>query len=89
MDIKAITLRLPKDLADSIEMLARARNVSTSEEIREALVEHVERRRKDPQVQTWLDAALMQTYASYSNLSTPGRSVSLGSATITSGKDPA
>lgn len=45
---KNFTVRLPEDLAAQAEAVARAEGVSLNETIKSALVEAVERRRKDP-----------------------------------------
>lgn len=45
---KNFTVRLPDDLAAEAEAVARAEGISLNETIKSALVESVERRRKDP-----------------------------------------
>lgn len=45
---KSFTVRLPNDLAAEAEAVARAEGISLNETIKSALVEAVERRRKDP-----------------------------------------
>jgi len=45
---KHLTVRLPDELAAEAEAVARAEGMSLNETIREALVDAVERRRKDP-----------------------------------------
>lgn len=45
---KNLTVRLPDDLAAEAEAVARAEGISLNETIKGALVEAVERRRKDP-----------------------------------------
>ena len=45
---KHLTVRLPDDLAAEAEAVARAEGISLNETIRQALVDAVERRRKDP-----------------------------------------
>ena len=45
---KNFTVRLPDDLAAEAEAVARADGTSLNETIREALVEAVDRRRRDP-----------------------------------------
>lgn len=45
---KNFTVRLPDDLAAEAEAVARAEGISLNETIKSALVEAVERRRKDP-----------------------------------------
>ena len=46
---KNFTVRLPDDVAADAEALARAEGLSLNETVRRALVEAVERRRKDPE----------------------------------------
>jgi hypothetical protein len=45
---KNMTVRLPDDVAADAEALARVEGKSVNETIKDALVEAVERRRKDP-----------------------------------------
>jgi hypothetical protein len=45
---KNLTVRLPDDLAAEAEAVARAEGTSLNETVKEALVEAVARRRKDP-----------------------------------------
>ncbi len=45
---KHLTVRLPDDLAAEAEAVARAEGMSLNETIKEAVVEAVDRRRKDP-----------------------------------------
>lgn len=45
---KHFTVRLPDDVAADAEAVARAEGTSLNETIKEALVEAVDRRRKDP-----------------------------------------
>ncbi|MEX2556953.1 MAG: toxin-antitoxin system HicB family antitoxin [Actinomycetota bacterium] len=45
---KHLTVRLPDDLTAEAEAVARAEGISLNETIKEAVVEAVERRRKDP-----------------------------------------
>jgi hypothetical protein len=51
---KNFTVRLPDDVAADAEALARAEGLSLNETVRQALVEAVERRRKDPKFRTRL-----------------------------------
>jgi predicted transcriptional regulator len=46
-DTKAMTLRLDRERAAELEAIAASSRVPVSEEIREAIDEHVERRRQD------------------------------------------
>jgi len=45
---KHLTVRLPDDLAAEAEAVARAEGISLNETIKEAVIEAVDRRRKDP-----------------------------------------
>jgi predicted DNA-binding protein len=45
------TIRLPIELADALELVARAEGKPVSEVIREAIAAHVEKRRADPEFQ--------------------------------------
>ena len=45
---KHLTVRLPDDLAAEAEPVARADGMSLNETIKEAVVEAIDRRRKDP-----------------------------------------
>jgi post-segregation antitoxin (ccd killing protein) len=44
---KNMTLRLTADQADELEAVARAESITVSEAVREAIAEHIERKRKD------------------------------------------
>jgi len=44
---KNMTLRLSADQADELEAVARAEGISVSDAVREAITEHIERKRKD------------------------------------------
>jgi post-segregation antitoxin (ccd killing protein) len=44
---KNMTLRLPVEQADELEAVARAEGISVSDAVREAIAEHIERKRKD------------------------------------------
>jgi predicted DNA-binding protein len=44
---KNMTLRLPAEQADELEAVARAEGISVSDAVREAITEHIERKRKD------------------------------------------
>lgn len=43
------TIRLPKPLYEEVVLVARAEDKSISEVMREAIAEHIERRRADPE----------------------------------------
>jgi post-segregation antitoxin (ccd killing protein) len=47
MTRKNMTLRLPAEQADELEAVARAEGISVSDAVREAIAEHIERKRKD------------------------------------------
>lgn len=44
---KSMTLRLSAEQADELEAVARAEGISVSDAVREAIAEHIERKRKD------------------------------------------
>jgi hypothetical protein len=46
-DQKNMTLRLSAVQADELEVVARAEGISVSDAVREAITEHIERKRKD------------------------------------------
>lgn len=54
MTRKATTVRLPEDLADTAEVVARARGVSVNQVILDALQAEVERVRQDEEFMTLL-----------------------------------
>lgn len=58
MDAKALTVRLAASQAEELEMVAHADGVPVSEAIREAISEHIARRRKDKAFQERLKASL-------------------------------
>jgi predicted DNA-binding protein len=60
MQVKSMTLRLPREQAEALEMIATVDGRPMSEEIREALLAHVERRRSDPEFQARLKGVLEQ-----------------------------
>lgn len=60
MKTKSMTLRLPREQAEDLEMIATVDGRPMSEEIREALIAHVERRRSDPGFQTRLKGVLKE-----------------------------
>lgn len=47
MSQKSMTLRLSADQAAELEAVARAEGISVSDAVREAIAEHIERKRKD------------------------------------------
>lgn len=44
---KNMTLRLSSEQADELEAVARAEGISVSDAVREAITEHIERKRKN------------------------------------------
>lgn len=52
---KAMTLRLEDELARELEALARVEDITVSEAVRQAIVEHVEAKRSDRAFQERLD----------------------------------
>jgi hypothetical protein len=54
----ARTLRLPQDHDEALREIARIDGIPVSEEIREAIAAHIERRRRDPEFQARLRASL-------------------------------
>lgn len=46
-DQKNMTLRLSSVQADELEAVARAEGISVSDAVREAITEHIDRKRKD------------------------------------------
>jgi predicted transcriptional regulator len=48
---KSVLLRLEEDLADRLRAVAEVEDRSVSDVIRDAIAEHVERRRRDPAFQ--------------------------------------
>lgn len=53
-DTKNLTLRIDRDLADQARTVADVEGSTVSDVIRDALTEHVERRRQDPEFQALL-----------------------------------
>ena len=51
---KNLTVRLPDDIAADAEAVARVEGTSVNETVKQALVEAIERRRKDPAFRTSL-----------------------------------
>lgn len=50
-DTKVLTLRLPVDMWEALEIVARADEVTMTDAIREAIAAHIERRRQDSEFQ--------------------------------------
>ena len=55
---KAMTLRLPSDQADALELVADVDGVSVSEAVRDAIESHIENRRADEGFQQRLAASM-------------------------------
>lgn len=53
-DMKAMTLRIPREQREDLEMVATVDGQPMSEAIREALLAHVQKRRADPEFQARL-----------------------------------
>ena len=53
-DTKSMTLRIDEALAERVRTIAEVEDTTVSDVIRDALAEHVERRRRDPGFQTML-----------------------------------
>ena len=53
-DTKSMTLRIDEALAERVRTIAEVEDTTVSDVIRDALAEHVERRRRDPEFQTML-----------------------------------
>lgn len=69
MKVKSMTLRLPREQAEDLEIIATVDGRPMSEEIREALVAHVARRRNDPEFQAKLHGVLMDNREAVKRLS--------------------
>lgn len=55
---KAMTLRLPAEQADALELVAEVDGVSMSEAVRDAIESHIENRRSDDGFQERLAASI-------------------------------
>ena len=53
-DTKSMTLRIDENLAERVRTIAEVEGSSVSDVIRDALAEHVESRRRDPEFQAML-----------------------------------
>ena len=53
-DTKSMTLRIDENLAERVRTIAEVEDTTVSDVIRDALAEHVERRRRDPEFQAML-----------------------------------
>jgi predicted DNA-binding protein len=47
-------LRLPAEQADELEAVARVEGITVSDAVREAITEHIERKRKNKAFRDWL-----------------------------------
>lgn len=59
-DTKNMTLRMDERLAEKVQTIADVEGTTVSEVIRDALAEHVERRRRDPEFQAMLQRNLQR-----------------------------
>ena len=57
-DTKNMTLRIDEILAERVWTIAEVEDTTVSDVIRDALAEHVERRRRDPEFQAMLERNL-------------------------------
>ena len=57
-EIKNMTLRIDENLAERVRTIAEVEETTVSDVIRDALAEHVERRRRDPEFQAMLERNL-------------------------------
>ena len=57
-EIKNMTLRIDENLAERVRTIAEVEETTVSDVIRDALAEHVERRRGDPEFQAMLERNL-------------------------------
>jgi hypothetical protein len=56
--VKNRTLRLPNSQADELEAVARAEGMTVSDAVREAITEHIDRKRKDKAFRERLKAVM-------------------------------
>lgn len=59
-DTKSMTLRMDEGLASKVRTIAEVDGTTVSDVIRDALAEHVERRRRDPEFQGMLKRNLQR-----------------------------
>ena len=59
-DSKAMTLRLPSELHQRLAAVAEVEGEPIAEVVRRAVSDHVERRRRDPDFRTKLEATMRQ-----------------------------
>jgi len=72
-DTKNLTLRIDRALADQARTVADVEGSTVSDVIRDALTEHVERRRRDPEFQALLRRNL-ERHQELLNMLTSGQS---------------
>lgn len=51
---RAFTVRIPEDQAEELDAIASSDGVSLAEEVRLAIAERIESKRRDPEFQSWL-----------------------------------
>lgn len=71
MTTRTTTIRIPKEMAEEVETVARADSTSTSAVIRTAIAEHIERRKADPAFRARLAAGIARDQALLAALATP------------------
>ncbi len=59
-ETKAMTLRLPGELHERLAAVAAVEGEAIAEVVRQAVADHVERRRHDPEFKAKLEATLRQ-----------------------------
>ena len=59
-DIKSMTLRLDGELVDKMRTIAEVEETTVSDVIRDALADHVEKQRRDPEFQAMLKRNLQR-----------------------------
>lgn len=57
-ETRSMTLRIDENLAERVRTIAEVEETTVSDVIRDALAEHVERRRRDPEFQAMLQRNL-------------------------------
>ena len=67
-ETKSMTLRLPRDRADDLAMIAIVDNEPISEIIRQALQKHIEMRLRDPEFQQRLTSVMRDNYQALQRL---------------------
>lgn len=72
MNVKAMSLRLPTELADELAAVARADGMTISDAVREAVGKHIAERRADPDFQERLKERMEETRAVMERLAAGG-----------------